>query len=152
MKKEKNDLPIQWTFGEGKDITSRSKEHQEFLIEQYNRNRPVDQQVRDMGELNRALLSTEIKYIGRTVTLSERRVYHKYGEIVISIPKDIPQDDVHQWLLDNEATWEKDLDKALAKADYEFGFGLDEHRYMCEDDQPTESRYDINGEKYGGHL
>ncbi len=152
MEKEKNDLPIQWTFGEGKDTTSRSKEHQEFLIEQYNRNRPVDQQVRDMGELNRALLNTEIKYIGRTATLSERRVYHKYGEIVISIPKDIPQDDVHQWLMDNESTWEKDLDKALADADYEFGFGFEDRRGMKEHDQPTESRYDINGEKYGGHL
>jgi len=152
MKKENKDLPITWTCDPGKDNTIRSKEHQEYLIEQYNRNRPVDQQVSDMAELNRALLSTEIKYIGRTVTLSERRVFHKYGEIVISIPKDIPQDDVHQWLMDNEHTWEKDLDKALAKADYEFGFGLDEHRHMCKDDQSTESRYDINGEKYGGHL
>ena len=75
MEKEKNDLPIQWTFGEGKDITSRSKEHQEFLIEQYNRNRPVDQQVRDMGELNRALLNTEIKYIGKSMFLKITFIY-----------------------------------------------------------------------------
>ena len=152
MKKENEDLPITWTCEEGKDNTIRSKEHQDFLIEQYNRNRPADQQVSDMAELNRALLDTEIKYVGRTVTLSERRVYHKYAEITISIPKDIPVDQVDKWLEDNDHTWALDLDKALAKADYEFGFGIDEHRYMCEEDQETESRYDINGENYGGHL
>ena len=130
----------------------RTEEHQKFLIEQYNRNRPADKQVADMAELNRALLSTEIKYVGRNVTLSERRVYHKYGEITIGIPENIPQEDVHDWLLENEQKWAVALDKALAKADYEFGFGLDEHRYMCEGDQSTESRYDINGENYGGHL
>ena len=130
----------------------RTEEHQKFLIEQYNRNRPVDKQVTDMAELNRALLSTEIKYVGRNVTLSERRVFHKYGEITIGIPENIPQEDVHDWLLENEQKWAVALDKALAKADYEFGFGLDEHRYMCEGDQSTESRYDINGENYGGHL
>jgi len=130
----------------------RTEEHQKFLIEQYNRNRPVEKQVTDMGELNRALLTTEIKYVGRNVTLSERRVFHKYGEITINIPKDIPQDDVHQWLMDNEHTWEKDLDKALAESDYEFGFGFEDRRGMEEYDQPTESRYDINGENYGGHL
>ena len=152
MKKENKDLPITWTCDPGKDNTIRSEEHQKYLIEQYNRNRPVDQQVSNMAELNRALLDTEIKYVGRTVTLSERRVYHKYGEITISIPENIPQEDVHDWLLENEQEWAVALDKALAKADYEFGFGLDEHRYMCEGDQSTESRYDINGENYGGHL
>jgi predicted metal-dependent hydrolase len=130
----------------------RTEEHQKFLIEQYNRNRPAEKQVTDMGELNRALLTTEIKYVGRNVTLSERRVFHKYGEITINIPKDIPQDDVHQWLMDNEHTWEKDLDKALAESNYEFGFGFEDRRGMEEHDQPTESRYDINGENYGGHL
>ena len=152
MKKENKDLPITWTCDPGKDNTIRSKEHQEYLIEQYNRNRPVDQQVSNMAELNRALLDTEIKYVGRTVTLSERRVYHKYAEITISIPKDIPVDQVDKWLEDNDHTWAIDLDKALSKADYEFGFGIDEHRYMCEENQETESRYDINGENYGGHL
>lgn len=38
----------------------RSKEHREFLIEQYNRNRPIDKHVHSMEELNRALLTEEI--------------------------------------------------------------------------------------------
>ena len=41
----------------------RSKEHREFLIEQYNRNRPVDKHVHSMEELNRALLTEEINAI-----------------------------------------------------------------------------------------
>jgi len=130
----------------------RTEEHQKFLIDQYNRNRPVDKQVKDMAELNRALLSTEIKYVGRNVTISERRVFHKYGEITISIPQEIPQNDVHQWLMDNEHTWEKDLDKALSKADYEFGFGVGDHDGMYDENSEIESRYDINGENFGGHL
>ena len=89
---------------------------------------------------------------GRNVTLSEKRVFHKYGEITINIPKDILQNDVHQWLMDNEHKWEKDLDKSLAEANYEFGFGFKDCRGMEEHDQPAESRYDINGENYGGHL
>ena len=130
----------------------RTEEHQKFLIEQYNRNRPADKQVKDMAELNRALLSTEIKYVGRNVTLSERRVYHKYGEIKIGIPENIPQDDVHQWLMDNEQKWAVELDKAVAKADYEFGSGVDDYDGMNEEASEIESRYDIKGENYGGHL
>ena len=130
----------------------RTEEHQKFLIEQYNRNRPVDKQVKDMAELNRALLSTEIKYVGRNVTLSERRVYHKYGEIKIGIPENIPQDDVHQWLMDNEQKWAVALDEALAQSDFEFGSGVDDYDGMNEETSDIESRYDINGENYGGHL
>ena len=45
----------------------RSKEHREFLIEQYNRNRPVDKHVHSMEELNRALLTEEINKIPKLV-------------------------------------------------------------------------------------
>lgn len=41
----------------------RSKEHEKFLIEQYNRNRAVKDHVHSMEELNRALLTNEIKEI-----------------------------------------------------------------------------------------
>jgi hypothetical protein len=39
----------------------RSKEHEKFLIEQYNRNRAAIDHVHSMKELNRALLTNEIK-------------------------------------------------------------------------------------------
>ena len=49
----------------------KKKEYQKFLVDQYNRNRSAEKQVKDMGELNRALLSAEIKHVGRDVALSE---------------------------------------------------------------------------------
>ena len=38
----------------------RSEEHEKFLIDQYNRNRPVKDHIKDMAELNRVLLDGEI--------------------------------------------------------------------------------------------
>jgi len=57
------DKPILWGFDgeEPKRQHGRSEEHRKFLIDQYNRNRPVDQHVSNMEELNRALLTNEIK-------------------------------------------------------------------------------------------
>jgi hypothetical protein len=56
------DKPIMWGFNDPERM--RSKEHRKFLIDQYNRNRPVDQHVKNMDELNRALLTNEIKALG----------------------------------------------------------------------------------------
>tara|TARA_R100000988_G_C3985810_1_gene159647 strand:- start:217 stop:801 length:585 start_codon:yes stop_codon:yes gene_type:complete len=49
---------ILWGFEEPEYM--RSKEHRKFLIEQYNRNRPAEEHVHNMTELNRALLTNEI--------------------------------------------------------------------------------------------
>ena len=39
----------------------RSKEeHEQWLIEQYNRNRPLSEHVKNIAELNRAMLNKEI--------------------------------------------------------------------------------------------
>ena len=54
----------------------RSKEHREFLIEQYNRNRPADKQVHSMEELNRALLTEEINAIPKLI--QERKGKENY--------------------------------------------------------------------------
>ena len=53
------DSPILWGYGEPEHM--RSEEHRKFLIEQYNRNRPAEQHVHNMAQLNRALLTNEIK-------------------------------------------------------------------------------------------
>lgn len=39
----------------------RSKDHEKFLVDQYNRNRKAKDHVKNMAELNRALLDNEIK-------------------------------------------------------------------------------------------
>jgi len=56
------DKPIIWGFNEPNHM--RSEEHRKFLIEQYNRNRPVEEHVSTMAELNQALLTNEIKELG----------------------------------------------------------------------------------------
>ena len=48
------DKTIQWGFND-EPQNIRSKEHQEYLIEQYNRNRPAEEHVRTMEELTKAL-------------------------------------------------------------------------------------------------
>lgn len=57
------DKAIQWGWHSAKPIDVRSKEHQAFLINKYNTGRPLTEQVKSMAELNRALLTNEIKNI-----------------------------------------------------------------------------------------
>ena len=38
----------------------RSEEHRKFLIQKYNKNRPKEEHVHTMAQLNRALLTNEI--------------------------------------------------------------------------------------------
>lgn len=52
---------IEWGWENPKPVNVRSKEHQAFLINKYNTGRPLAQQVKSMAELNRALLTNEIK-------------------------------------------------------------------------------------------
>ena len=53
---------IEWGWEKGKPSNIRSKEHQDFLIEQYNRNRPIDEQVKTMQEYTKALETNEVKH------------------------------------------------------------------------------------------
>ncbi len=48
-----SDEPIMWGWENPKYM--RSEEHREFLIALYNKNKPEDQQVKTMEELNNAL-------------------------------------------------------------------------------------------------
>ena len=52
---------ILWGYEEPEYI--RSEKHRKFLIEQYNKDRPIDEHVYSMAQLNRALLDNEIKYL-----------------------------------------------------------------------------------------
>ena len=86
----------------------------------------------------------------RLVTISNRSVYHKYAEVVIPIPKHIKKENVAEWLFENEHLYADDLDQAISEEELDFGFGLGDG--MDEKDEESETRYDIEGEKYGGHL
>tara|TARA_R100000773_G_C4220236_1_gene118881 strand:+ start:420 stop:698 length:279 start_codon:yes stop_codon:yes gene_type:complete len=86
----------------------------------------------------------------RIVKISSRTIYHKYCEIHIEIPKDIPLKETAEWLWDNEDKWTDELEQANGEAVLDFGFGLGDG--MDEQDNEHEVRYDVDGEKYGGHL
>ena len=144
---------IEWGWEEGKPSNMRSKDHQQFLIEQYNRNRPIDKQVKDMAELNRALINNDIEYSDmRSVTITERRVYHKVAKITIELPKDLPLDDTEKWLQENTSKWEQTLDNEFNTAELNWGHGIDKHDGMEDFENNSETRYDVNGENYGGHV
>ena len=144
---------IEWGWENGKPSNIRSREHQAFLIKEYNKNRPEEDHVKDMAELNRALLDNDIQYLGmRSVTITERRVYHKVAKITIELPKDLPLDDTAKWLSDNESKWEQALDNKFNDAELEYGTGVDDIPHMNEPEADRETRYDVNGENYGGHV
>jgi hypothetical protein len=89
----------------------------------------------------------------KTVKISTRVVYHKYAEVTIEVPAHIKDEDIDEWLTNNDNYSEK-LDEELGSADYEYGLGLIGN--MCEMDEDTETRFDVydsNGQiTYGGHC
>lgn len=133
----------------------RSEEHQAFLVKEYNKNRLEKDHVKDMAELNRALLTNEVKHFGmRSVTITERRVYHKVAKITIELPKDLPVGDTEDWLDENKSKWEQSLDNKFKDATLEYGLGLDNPSCdgMNESMADRETRYDVNNENFGGHV
>ena len=144
---------IEWGWEKYVPHEIRGKEHQEFLISFYNANRPKKEQVSNMAELNRSLLDNEIKHLGmRSVTITERRVYYKSAKITIELPKDLPIGDTQDWLEKNTSKWEQSLDNEFNNATLESGTGVLECDGMSYESADRETRYDVNGEKYGGHL
>ena len=146
---------IEWGWEKSQPLNLRSKEHQAFLIEQYNRNRPIDEQVKNMLDYLKALETNEVKHHGmRSVTITERRVYHKVAKITIGLPEDLPLDKTDDWLSNNEGEWEQSLENKFNDAELDYGNGFNNPSCdgMNEPESDRETRYDVNGEKYGGHL
>ena len=52
---------ILWGYNASEPTYVRSEKHRKLLISTYNKNRPKDKQVTTMAELNRALMTEEIK-------------------------------------------------------------------------------------------
>jgi len=101
------------------------------------------------------------------VIIQKRSVYHKFAEVEI----EIDNDDYDHWKLDNgkyasiqdflienEDLYSDDIDKAMSKASYEFGFGTDSdansHYNSCMNEPESESewRYECEEKKISGHL
>ena len=61
----------------------RSKEeHEQWLIEQYNRNRPASEHVKNIAEFNRAMLDKEIKLhnMTREEMLEKQNLIYSLGQ------------------------------------------------------------------------
>ena len=91
------------------------------------------------------------------VKIMQRSVYHKYAEIEVEVPNEIEgyimqEKDIWGYLSENEDLFIDEIDKKLSKAEYEFGFGLDNDGGLNEKDNESEWRFDIVGKQYGGHL
>ena len=86
------------------------------------------------------------------VKIMQRSVYNKYAEVEVEVPNDIKEEDVQSYLIDNEDLYFEEIDEKISKAEYEFGFGLDNDAGLDEKDNESEWRFDIVGKQYGGHL
>ena len=146
---------IEWGWEKYVPHEIRGKEHQEFLISFYNANRPKEEQVSNMAELNRALLDNEIKALNtRKVLVTERRVYYKMESIEVDVPNDIDDDGVADWLQGNDA-WEYKLDDEIHCGDLGSGTGVNDNPQMTDASADRETIYTIMRDgvrKTGGHL
>lgn len=110
--------------------------------------------------MNRDLTYNEwIKYIHdyklnknkMKVKIMQRSVYHKYTEVEIEVPNDIKQNDMMEWINDNEQLWADQMDAKFENSEYEFGSGVHDYDGMNESHSDSEWRFQLpNG--YGGHL
>jgi len=91
----------------------------------------------------------------KQVTITHRAVYHKTASVTIDVPTHIGEDELQDWLWENEPLFIHQLDDKFNNADYEYGFGLDEDNGMEYKEEPSETRYDLienNIIIYGGHI
>ena len=86
----------------------------------------------------------------REVKISSRTIYHKYCEVYIEIPKDLPANEISDWLFENENKWTDAISDANGSAQLEFGFGFGGG--MDDSNAEHEMRCDVVGENYGGHI
>jgi hypothetical protein len=89
----------------------------------------------------------------KKVVISTRAVYHKYAEVTIEVPADINDEDIDEWLTNND-NFSDELDQKLSQADFESGFGLNDN--MTDFDEENETRFDVYNSKgevtWGGHC
>ena len=86
------------------------------------------------------------------VKIQQRSVYHKYAEVEIEIPDFIKKENVQQYLMDNDDSFIDKIDEKLLKVEYQYGTGVNDYEGMDEFGVSCESRFDIVGKQYGGHL
>jgi|TARA_B110000977_G_scaffold186416_1_gene252352 hypothetical protein len=86
------------------------------------------------------------------VRIQQRSVYHKYAEVEVEIPNNIKEDEISEYLLNIEESWEVSIDEKLQYSEYQFGSGVDDYDGMNDDRAESEWRYQCDELKTGGHL
>jgi putative NIF3 family GTP cyclohydrolase 1 type 2 len=89
----------------------------------------------------------------KTVIIKTRAIYYKVAEVTIEVPDDLNNEDVRDWVWNNENMFVDELDQNLHDAPLTYGFGLDDD--FEEIDSASETRYDVyeNGQiTFGGHC
>jgi hypothetical protein len=84
----------------------------------------------------------------KKVTITNRSVYHKIASVEIYVPNTISDENIDDYIHENEHLWVDRLDDELNRQDYYFGLGLGDG--FDEGLSESETRYDTK--KYGGHL
>ena len=85
------------------------------------------------------------------VKIQQRSVYHKFTEVEIEVPNDVQEDELMDWINNNEQLWADQMDEKNTFSKIEYGNGVDDYDGMNESDADSEWRFQCpNG--YGGHL
>ena len=109
---------------------------------------------KDENELKKEFKKLKTK----KVKIQQRSVYHKFTEVEIEVPNDVEQDDIMDWINDNEQLWADQMDTKYEESEYEFGCGVYDYDGMNESESDSEWRWrfqcpaDGDGNSYGGHL
>ena len=94
--------------------------------------------------------------ITKKVKIQQRSVYHKFTEVEIEVPNHIEEDDIMDWINDNDQLWADQMDAKHTFSKIEYGSGVDDYDGMNESESDTEWRFqcpvDKDGNSYGGHL
>ena len=92
------------------------------------------------------------------VKIQQRSVYHKFASVEIDVPDNLNSAQLIEYLWDNEHLYVDEMDEAISKATYEYGFGTsddaNDHNksYMNEPESESEWRFDCDKLEIGGHL
>tara|TARA_Y100000114_G_scaffold110844_1_gene104515 strand:- start:13060 stop:13326 length:267 start_codon:yes stop_codon:yes gene_type:complete len=86
------------------------------------------------------------------VKIQQRSVYHKFAEVEVEVPNNLTEEQVLEYLWENEDIYVDKIDKAMSEANFEYGNGVDDYNGMNEPESESEWRFECDELKIGGHL
>lgn len=89
----------------------------------------------------------------KTVIISTRAVYHKIAEVTVDVPDNIEENEIQDWIWNNEHLFVEELDTKLHAAPLEYGLGVGDVFDEIESDYETRFDFVVNDEIiFGGHC